>query len=157
MNLIVLFVFKRGSLLKSTVHSGNVQVGDRYLATPSDTAILQRPPAAEKEIQEYWKSWASTCQRNDTPAIVQISHPGRQSPFWSGHRNFFTKTIAPSPVQLNFGSSFIERCAVSFVFGTPRELRTEEISGKGGIIDQYIAAAKVSFDAGFKGVQLHGA
>lgn len=33
----------------------------------------------------------------------------------------------------------------------------EEISGDGGIIDQFVAAAKQAYDAGFKGVQLHGA
>lgn len=137
--------------------TGNVQIGDTYLGTPEDVAILKRPSAAAKEIKDCWNVWASTCQRNGTPAIVQINHPGRQSPFWCGRRSFFAKTIAPSPVELNLGSSVVERYAVSFVFGTPRELTIEEISGEGGIIDQYVEAAKVSFDAGFKGVQLHGA
>ena len=33
----------------------------------------------------------------------------------------------------------------------------EEISGEGGVVDQFVAAAKQSFEAGFKGVELHGA
>lgn len=60
-------------------------------------------------------------------------------------------------MKLVFGPSYIEQFAVSLVFGTPRELTTEEISGDGGIIDQFVAAAKQAYDASFKGVQLHGA
>lgn len=108
-------------------------------------------------MQEYWRKWAAICQRNGTPTIVQLNHPGRQTPAGAGNRSFFSKAVAPSPVKLNFGPSYIENFAVSLVFGTPRELTTEEISGEGGIIDQFVAAAKQSFDAGFKGVQLHGA
>lgn len=109
------------------------------------------------KARESWKQWANTCQRNGTPTIVQISHPGRQTPAGAGNRSFFSKTVAPSPIKLNFGPSYVERIAVSFVFGTPRELTTEEITGEGGIIDQFVAAAKLSFEAGFKGIQLHGA
>ncbi|KAA8566426.1 hypothetical protein EYC84_008991 [Monilinia fructicola] len=69
----------------------------------------------------------------------------------------FEKLIAPSAVPLKLGNSFIERAAAAFVFGTPRELTSDEISGPGGIIDEFVACAKQSFEAGFKGVELHGA
>ena len=64
--------------------------------------------------------------------------------------------MAPSPVQFNFGSKFVERYAVSFVFRTPRKLIIEEISRNGGIIDPYVAATKVSFDTRFKGAPVMG-
>jgi 2,4-dienoyl-CoA reductase-like NADH-dependent reductase (Old Yellow Enzyme family) len=65
--------------------------------------------------------------------------------------------VAPSPIKLDFGDSWIARAAVSLMFGTPRALTVEEISGEGGVIDQFVAAAKQCYDAGFKGVELHGA
>lgn len=60
-------------------------------------------------------------------------------------------------MKLNFGDNLIAKTAVSLIFGTPREMTIEEISGGDGVIDQFVAAAKQSFEAGFKGVELHGA
>jgi 2,4-dienoyl-CoA reductase-like NADH-dependent reductase (Old Yellow Enzyme family) len=150
----------RGLLLLYTKYrrAGNVQVSDAYLGTPRDVAILSNASSQRSNaIQESWKSWAQTCQQHGTPAVVQLCHPGRQSPVGAGNRSFFAKTVAPSAVRLNFGPSWIERLAVSLVFGTPREMTVEEISGEGGLVDQFVAAAKQCFDAGFKGVELHGA
>lgn len=139
-------------------NTGNVQVNDAYLGTPNDIAILSNSSIhSHEEVQAYWKTWANTCKRNGTPTVVQLCHPGRQSPTGSGNRSFFSKTVAPSAVKMNFGPSYAEQLAVSFVFGTPRGLTAEEITGEGGIVDQFVAAAKQSFDAGFDGVQLHGA
>jgi len=75
----------------------------------------------------------------------------------AGNRSIFAKNIAPSAVKMNFGPSFIERLAVSLLFGTPREMTAEEICGKGGVVDQFVEAAQQSFEAGFKGVELHAA
>lgn len=138
--------------------SGNVQVSDVYLGAPNDVAISSKvSDQSSKAVQEAWKRWATTCQQHGTPTVVQLCHPGRQSPLGAGNRTFFTKTIAPSAVKMVFGPSFIERLAVSWVFGTPREMTIEEISGEGGVVGQFVAAAKQSFEAGFKGVELHGA
>lgn len=138
---------------------GNVQVSDVYLGSPGDVAILSKVSAHRPSIatQDQWKSWAATCQRSETPTVVQLCHPGRQSPVGAGNRGFFAKTVAPSAVQLNFGNNLIAKAAVSIIFGTPREMTVEDISGEGGVVDQFVAAAKQCFDAGFKGVELHGA
>jgi len=137
---------------------GNVQVSDVYLGGPNDVAISSKSSSqSSTAVQEAWKKWATACQRRGTPTIVQLCHPGRQSPSGAGNRSFFTKTIAPSAVKMVFGPSLIERLAVWIVFGTPREMTVEEISGNGGVIDQFVVAAMQSFEAGFKGVELHGA
>jgi 2,4-dienoyl-CoA reductase-like NADH-dependent reductase (Old Yellow Enzyme family) len=148
-----------GLFLLHTKHSaGNVQVSDAYLGTPGDIAILSKASSRRSNaVRESWKTWAQTCQRHGTPAVVQLCHPGRQSPVGAGNRSFFAKTVAPSAVRLNFGPSFIEQLAVSLVFGTPRAMTVEEITGEGGLVDQFVAGAKQCFDAGFKGVELHGA
>ncbi|ESZ96170.1 hypothetical protein SBOR_3445 [Sclerotinia borealis F-4128] len=134
--------------------TGNVQVSSKYLGNNKDVASSPQPTESTKAV---WKSWAATCQRSGTPTVVQICHPGRQSPPMAGKRGFFDKTVAPSAVPLNFGNSLIERAVVALMFGTPRELTTDEISGPGGIIDEFVTAAKQSFEAGFKGIQVHGA
>jgi len=135
--------------------TGNVQVSDTYLGGPSDVSILsQTSKAPSPETKEAWKTWAATCQRSGTPTVVQLCHPGRQSPAGLGNRSFFSKTIAPSAVKMNFGPSLIEKLAVSILFGTPREMTVEEING---VVDQFVEAAKQVYEAGFKGVELHGA
>ncbi|KAM0154765.1 hypothetical protein ACHAQE_005508 [Botrytis cinerea] len=136
------------------IMTGNVQVSSKYLGGHNDVATT---PQTTEETRATWKSWAATCQRSGTPTVVQICHAGRQSPLGAGNRGLFSKTVAPSAVAMNFGSSLIERAAVALLFGTPRELTVDEISGPGGIIDEFVAAAKQSFEAGFKGVELHGA
>lgn len=134
---------------------GNVQVSETYLGSPRDVAILSK--SSSTATKDLWRNWAATCQRSGTPTVVQLCHPGRQSPVGAGNRGFFEKSVAPSAVKMNFGDNLIAKAAVSFMFGTPREMATDEISGQGGVIDQFVAAAKQCFMAGFKGVELHGA
>lgn len=133
-------------------------VSDTHMGNMKDVAISSDTSAqASEAIQESWKNWANTCQRHGTPAVVQLCHPGRQSPVGTGSRGYFEKTIAPSAVRMDFGSRIIDKLAVSLVFGTPRAMTVDEISGDGGLVDQFVAAAKQCFDAGFKGVELHAA
>jgi 2,4-dienoyl-CoA reductase-like NADH-dependent reductase (Old Yellow Enzyme family) len=55
------------------------------------------------------------------------------------------------------GPGLFANAASAFLFGTPRELTVEEIEGEGGIIQQFIDGAKVAFESGFKGIELHAA
>jgi 2,4-dienoyl-CoA reductase-like NADH-dependent reductase (Old Yellow Enzyme family) len=133
-----------------TIYSGNVQVSEQYLGGPMD--VLSS--SSSGDVEKIWKEWASTCQENGTPTVVQLNHPGRQSPLGAGQRGFFTKNLAPSAVKLNFGSSLLAGVASSLLFGTPKAMTEDDISL---VIDQFVAGAKLSFQAGFKGVELHGA
>ncbi|PQE24954.1 hypothetical protein CJF32_00007309 [Rutstroemia sp. NJR-2017a WRK4] len=138
--------------------TGNVQVSSKYLGSAGDVTTLQHTSASPSDAdKEIWRTWAATCQRGGAATVVQLCHAGRQSPLGAGDRGFFDKTVAPSAVPMNFGPSWLERAAVKLVFGTPRELTIEEISGKDGVIDQFVSGAKQCFEAGFKGVELHGA
>ena len=130
---------------------GNVQVSETYLGGPLDVLSSE---AASSNVQRVWKEWASTCQETGTPTIVQLNHPGRQSPLGAGQRGFFTKNLAPSAVKLNFGNSILASVASSLLFGTPKAMTEEDISL---VINQFVTGAKQSFQAGFKGVELHGA
>jgi 2,4-dienoyl-CoA reductase-like NADH-dependent reductase (Old Yellow Enzyme family) len=128
-----------------------VQVSELYLGQPGD---VQTPASPSDATKQMWKEWAAATQRLGTPALVQLCHPGRQSPPGAGSRSFFSKNIAPSPVKLNMGPSFLAKAAVTVMFGTPREMTHKDISLA---IDQFVAGAKQAHEAGFKGVELHAA
>jgi 2,4-dienoyl-CoA reductase-like NADH-dependent reductase (Old Yellow Enzyme family) len=125
-------------------------VSEKYLGGPMDVLSSS---SSSIEVQKIWKEWASACQETGTPTVVQLNHPGRQSPLGAGKRSFFTKNLAPSAIKLNFGSSLLAGVVSSLIFGTPKAMTEEDISL---VIDQFVGARQ-SFEAGFKGVELHGA
>ncbi|KAH7370469.1 NADH:flavin oxidoreductase/NADH oxidase-like protein [Rhexocercosporidium sp. MPI-PUGE-AT-0058] len=135
------------------VITGNVQVSEQFHGSPADVGTSVRGQSPEQKAQ--WKNWAAVCQRSGTPTVIQLCHPGRQSPHGAGASGLFQKTVAPSPVKLNLGDSLIARAAVSLLFGTPRELTIDEITGPEGIIAQFVESSKQCYEAGFKGVELH--
>lgn len=85
---------------------------------------------------------------------MQLNHPGRQSPIGAGRRSIFAKSIAPSAVPLQIGPSAIQRFISSLVFGTPKEMTLADIRK---VIQQFATAARLAFEAGFAGVELHAA
>lgn len=87
-------------------------IDSRYLGDYGDTTI---PPAREKTADgdptiEAWKTIAKNIKAQGSAALMQINHLGRQSPTGAGSRKFFDKTVALSPIPLNFGEGFSARC-----------------------------------------------
>ncbi|KAI8313341.1 NADH-dependent flavin oxidoreductase nadA [Colletotrichum sp. SAR11_240] len=134
------------------VMTGNVQVDIKYLGSPSDVAYNETIPY--ERMLSAWKTWAAACNRNGTPTIVQINHPGRQSPLGAGKRGFREKALCPSPVPLNLGDGFIPRLINSLLFGTPREMTIDDIKD---VVRRFALTAKLASDAGFAGVEIHAA
>lgn len=126
-------------------------VSEVYHGSPADVAnnTIKSPL-----VQESWKAYASATQSHGAAGIVQLCHPGRQSPLGAGKRSFFAKTIAPSAVPLDFGPSITERLASALLFGTPKAMTSEDIDE---VVDQFVRAARQCLDAGFKGIELHAA
>jgi len=135
------------------VITGNVQVSSIFHGSPADVETSLKGQTPEQKAA--WKNWAAVCQRSGTPTVIQLCHPGRQSPLGAGSSGLFTKNVAPSPVKLNLGESIIARTAVSLLFGTTREMTTDEITGPEGIVAQFVEGSKQCYEAGFKGVELH--
>lgn len=112
--------------------TGNVMVDRRHLGEPGNVAIED-----DRHLGELTR-WAKSTQDGGVPIWMQINHPGRQSnPFG---RN---RPVAPSPVALKVPGA-----------KTPRELTGDEIEE---ILGRYATAAAVAEEAGFNGVQIHGA
>ncbi|KAH8706179.1 hypothetical protein BGZ61DRAFT_350161 [Ilyonectria robusta] len=134
------------------VLTGNVQVDARYLGQPNDVAYNE---ALEyKEMLDIWKKWAEPFLKHNSHAVVQINHPGRQSPGGAGTRGFFAKSIAPSPIPLSLGKEFFPRIMSTLIFGTPRQMTLADIKET---TEQFAKTARLAADAGFAGVELHGA
>ncbi|KAK6063040.1 NADH:flavin oxidoreductase/NADH oxidase [Seiridium cupressi] len=134
------------------VLTGNVQVDSRYLGSPGD-ASLNETIEYEKML-EVWKTWAKICNSEGTPTLVQINHPGRQSPLGCGDRGFFVKNLAPSAIPMDFGSGLVPKLVNSLVFGTPKEMTQADIDD---VVRRFAATARLSAEAGFAGAEIHAA
>lgn len=85
---------------------------------------------------------------------MQVCHPGRQSFRVAGHRGIWANTIAPSAVPINIGSSLLERFIAALAWTAPREMTRAEVER---VISQFVDTARLMADAGFSGIELHGA
>ncbi|WP_432847501.1 NADH:flavin oxidoreductase/NADH oxidase family protein [Amycolatopsis sp. CA-161197] len=116
--------------------TGNVMVDPAALGEPRNVALPAVPdPAA-------YEPWARSVAGTDAQLWAQLNHPGRQSP-----RFLSRQPVAPSAVP--FGNR-----GVRTAFAAPRALTGDEIET---IVDRFALAARTFVDAGFAGVQLHGA
>lgn len=117
--------------------TGNVMVDSRALNAPGNIVIEDR-----KHI-ELLKLWTSTVLENsDGDLWTQINHSGRQST-----PGISQDIIAPSAVPLNIKGG-------SMLFRPPREMTEDDILEQ---IVRYANTAEISKEAGFTGVQIHGA
>ncbi len=117
-----------------TLITGNVMVDPAALGEPRNVAATADPAA--------FRPWARAVEGTDTRLWVQLNHPGRQSP-----RYLSREPVAPSAVP--FGNRGIRTA-----FAAPRALTGDEIEA---IIERFAVAARTFVEAGFAGVQIHGA
>jgi len=82
---------------------------------------------------------ASTMKEKGNKAIMQLYHGGREA---VGGYNLFHEVVAPSAIDFSF---------LNYI---PRELSEDEINR---IIKSFGKATKRAIDAGFDGVEIHGA
>ena len=115
--------------------TGNVMVDRRALGEPGNVALED-----DRDLLQL-KQWASAVTDHGGQIWMQLNHPGRQSPKGLNREN-----VAPSAVPF--------RKEMQAFFPTPRELTGEEIED---IIARFGRAAAVAREAGFSGVQIHGA
>ncbi|EEY23468.1 NADPH dehydrogenase [Verticillium alfalfae VaMs.102] len=134
------------------VLTGNVQVDEVHLGGPRDTAVSSAVETST--VLASFKEWAAVCNTHGTPTVVQINHPGRQSPPGAGDRGFFAKTLAPSAVPLRLGDDLISRALSAVAFGTPKAMSVADIKE---VVRRFAETARISAEAGFQGVQVHGA
>ncbi|MFB6349192.1 NADH:flavin oxidoreductase/NADH oxidase family protein [Moraxella sp. ZJ142] len=115
--------------------TGNVMVDYTALGSADDVVIED-----ERDL-DLLTAWAAAGRENDTLFLMQINHPGKQSP-----KDLSPTPVAPSAVGLGG--------AMAKFFNPPRELSEDEILN---LIHRFGQAAKIAQKAGFSGVQIHAA
>ncbi|TVY62567.1 NADH-dependent flavin oxidoreductase nadA [Fusarium oxysporum f. sp. cubense] len=132
--------------------TGNVQVDPRHLGQARD--ITNNDCLDRAQLLDSWKRWASVCRSGGSATVVQISHPGRQSPAGAGTRGFLEKTLAPSAISLRLGKGIFSAIVSRLPFGTPRAMTIHEIRD---VQNRFVSTAVLAAEAGFDGIELHGA
>ena len=114
--------------------TGNVMVDARAIGE-SGNVILE----AGADLDPF-RAWAKAARHEGAQVWMQINHPGRQSP-----RHLSRVPVAPSAICLKGAGG---------MFATPRALEPDEIED---IIERFATTAMLAEQAGFDGVQIHGA
>ena len=117
--------------------SGNIIVDADHLERPGNVVIECEPDA---DMQARLARWAQAATRQGNHFWAQISHGGRQT----------QKVVNPHPKS----SSDVALALPGGQFGKPTPLTTAEIAD---LVARWAIAARACKDAGFTGVQVHGA
>ncbi|MCK0128985.1 NADH:flavin oxidoreductase/NADH oxidase family protein [Erythrobacter sp. F6033] len=117
--------------------TGNIIIDKDHLERPGNVVIDREPHA---DMAERLASWAKAGTRAGNHLWAQISHGGRQT----------QKLVNPNPKS----SSDVALALPGGQFGKPTPLTKEEIAD---LVNRWAIAAKACKDAGFTGVQVHGA
>lgn len=117
------------------VITGNVMIDREHLGEPGNVAL------EDDRDMALLRSWASAGTHGGTQLWMQLNHPGKQAP------NLIVKTpVAPSAIALE---PRFQR-----FFNPPRALAEQEILA---LIERFGRSAGLAKQAGFSGVQIHGA
>jgi len=115
--------------------TGNIMIDRTALGEPKNVVL------DEQSDIELFNQWAIAGSQNNSQIWAQLNHPGKQIP------NFIcSQPVAPSAIALKKG---LEKG-----FNKPRALTETEINA---IVDKFALSAQLSKEAGFTGVQIHGA
>lgn len=112
--------------------TGNVMIDQRSIGEPRNVVVED-----ERDLAAL-RRWAFAAKADGTTAIVQVNHPGRQSLV-----GLSSRVVAPSAIPIAYPGA-----------AKPRALTGEEILE---LIARFAETARIVVDAGFDGVQLHGA
>ena len=115
--------------------TGNVMVDRRWIGEPNNVCLEDDRDA------EALQAWAQAATTNGTHAFMQLNHPGRQSPRGLNKENVAPSVVAWDPSMQSF-------------FALPRALTEAEIDE---LCTRFATAARLAKEAGFTGVQVHGA
>jgi 2,4-dienoyl-CoA reductase-like NADH-dependent reductase (Old Yellow Enzyme family) len=115
--------------------TGNVMIDRRALGEPGNVVI------EDESDLPILRQWARAATDQGAALWVQLNHPGKQSP-----KGLNAVNLSPSAIPF--------REDMAAFFDTPREITTAEIQH---IIQRFGRSATICKNAGFSGVQIHGA
>ncbi|MFO0563506.1 MAG: NADH:flavin oxidoreductase/NADH oxidase family protein [Polyangiales bacterium] len=115
--------------------TGNVMVDRRALGEPGNVVV------EDARDSEALARWARFGTKTGAQLWMQLNHPGKQCPIGLNR-----ESVAPSAVP------FAKELRA--LFATPRALEEREIRA---LIERFATSAAIVREAGFSGVQIHGA
>lgn len=115
--------------------TGNVMIDRRAIGEPGNVVV------EDSQDLLILRQWAQAGTALNTQLWMQLNHPGKQSP-----KGLCLETVAPSAIPF---SPKLQR-----FFAVPRALKEEEILT---LIERFARSAAIAQEAGFTGVQIHGA
>lgn len=118
--------------------------------SPEGLGYARIPGLFNAEQVAGWKKTTDAVHAGGSRIFVQLMHTGRVS--HPGNLPQGTDVVAPSAVPWD-GKMWVDGDGM-LPIPTPRELTAEEIER---IIGDYVSAAERAIEAGFDGVELHGA
>jgi len=116
--------------------TGNVMIDSQAIGEARNVVV------EDERHLPLLKQWASIVDGTGVHMWPQINHPGRQA-FGSINKEIYAPSAIPVKVK-----------GASALFRTPKALSEQQILS---IIERFGNTAKVLKDAGFTGVQIHGA
>lgn len=120
--------------------------------SPSPNGLgYPRIPGIFNQVQvEGWKKITNAVHENNSKIFIQLMHTGRVS--HSENLPKGAEVVAPSAVATD-GEMYTDTLGMQ-PYPTPREMTLEDIETAQ---NEYVQAAKNAIDAGFDGVEIHGA
>ncbi len=119
-----------------------------YTDEAHSQGYADQPGLATDEQAASWEAVTDAVGEEGAPIIAQLMHAG---PLVQGNR-FVDRPIAPSEVQPK--GEPLEAYGGSDEFATPRAMTDEDLED---VIEGFVDAARRAEDAGFNGVEIHGA
>jgi N-ethylmaleimide reductase len=118
--------------------------------SPNGLGYARIPGLFSKEQVSGWKKVTAQVHRAGGRIFVQLMHTGRVS--HPANLPAGAKVLAPSPVQLS-GTMFTDSQGLQ-PYPVPQEMTEADIRNA---IGEYAASSRAAIEAGFDGVELHGA
>ena len=129
---------------------GGLVIGEAAQVTPTGRGIARSPGIHSREQIEGWKLVTEAVHAKHGRVFLQLWHAGRVS-----HSSLLpggALPVAPSAIPIRGETVYVAGQQVPFE--TPRALVTCEIAS---IVDAFRQAAGHALEAGFDGVEIHGA
>ncbi|WKY00325.1 hypothetical protein Q1695_014854 [Nippostrongylus brasiliensis] len=121
--------------------TGNIIVDPTNLESAGNVILSKENDTPR--LREMTSKLAAVMKQDGALAIAQLSHAGRQTP-----ESVNPHPFSASDVQLTAKRRFMG-------FGKPVPLTEEQV--KTEVVDRFVYAAKLAFEQGFDGVELHAA
>jgi N-ethylmaleimide reductase len=130
--------------------SAGLIVTEGTAPAPNALGYARIPGAFSAAQTEGWKKVTAAAHVGGAKIFLQLMHTGRITHYYNLPTG--AETVAPSAIAAA-GQMWTDQAGLQ-PFPTPRALSTGEIAT---VIAQFVAAAQNGMEAGFDGVELHGA